>query len=457
MKLTGDCDTYDLFAPARVASVHRADLVAKPLAFRPIQYLGNKLRTLPLIEAVAKPFLRRTAGACDLFSGSSVVSQAFASWGAAVTAIDSQLACRTIAAAMLGVARREREAIDGVSARRIASRKPDEALERPWLIAATREASAVKRRDVETLVEIYESLPLIWKHKQPTDPVFGSRPFGDVALFTSIFAGTYFGIRQALDLDQIRIAIEIARQDGMIGDWEHQAYLTALLTAASAAVHSAGKHFAQPLTAARSLRGSVFRSERLLRDRSINIVLTFIKASDVIGRTARPSGEDHTAIQATIEESSDHIASARPTLIYADPPYTAQQYSRFYHALDTLIAYRIPYMHHGERITKGLYPVERFKSKFCSKSHAPSAFHKLLKISSSSGAPLLISYSLSAEGSDGNDRMISLPDLVDICRAYYGHRLVEVIPLNHAYRQFNSRQRSNQLRQDPEMLIVCGR
>src|SRR5690242_10696989 len=76
-----------------------------PPIFRPIQYLGSKLRSVPYILAAARELGAEKRPIVDLFSGTSVVSQAFATIGSEVTAVDTQLACQTMAAALLGVGR----------------------------------------------------------------------------------------------------------------------------------------------------------------------------------------------------------------------------------------------------------------------------------------------------------------------------------------------------------------
>jgi adenine-specific DNA-methyltransferase len=131
--------------------------------FRPVQYLGNKLRTLKMLRSVAEPFIKNGTVCFDLFSGTSVVSQALAALGASVTAIDAQPCCRTMAAAMLAVDRGTRESIDRSSAEEIAATDRDPALDRPWASYAALEAAAIRRRDARALIELYRSLPLVWK------------------------------------------------------------------------------------------------------------------------------------------------------------------------------------------------------------------------------------------------------------------------------------------------------
>jgi hypothetical protein len=225
------------------------------------------------------------------------------------------------------------------------------------------------------------------------------------------------------------------------------------MTAMSKAVFSAGKHFAQPLTSGQSR--SAFRSKRLLQDRAINIDHEFVVAARAIDRVAQRGQLEHHAICAPVKEFYPRLKNIRPDVVYADPPYTAQQYSRFYHALDTLITYRVPNLQHHGKITSGLYPSDRFRSEFSSKRGAPSAFHNLLTSIYEVRATLLISYSDSQYRSDGNARMISRASLLEMCKTIFGSSRVEQLQLGHAYRQFNATSLSNKNRNDSEFLILC--
>jgi len=150
-----------------------------------------------------------------------------------------------------------------VSAKRIASRKPDYAFERPWLIAAAREASAVKRRDVESLVEIYESLPphletqaahrscirvkAVWRRRAV-----------HINLCRNILRHSSSSRpRPASHSDRDCASRRSDRRLGTSG-LSHRAAHCGLRSSPLRR-----KAFAQPLTAARSLRGSVFRKRAL--------------------------------------------------------------------------------------------------------------------------------------------------------------------------------------------------
>ena len=107
-------------------------------------------------------------------------------------------------------------------------------------------------------------------------------------------------------------------------------------------------------------------------------------------------------------------------------------------------------------MTAGLYPAERYLSPFCSRQKAPQSFRDLMFLSRMLGAHLLLSYSASASGATGNERVIDLDRLLQLCRREFG-RSVEVVELDHEYRQFNARGAAVAGREDRELLIFCER
>ena len=428
-------------------------------AFRPINYLGSKLRVLNEIRLAVAQLTRKTGRVADLFSGSTVVAQALADDGHAVTAVDTQAYAVTLANACLCIGRRPREECNADAV--LNYPLPDQTAERfdLWAPYVREEECALQASDADWLRDLYARLPLAWRNE---GTALGASLRGErVAeqrtiepLITAIYAGSYFGIAQALEIDLLRHNLNSMSAANLLSSWQQQALLASILSAASATVHSAGKHFAQPLTAATSANIS-FRSTRLLQDRRLSLAERFLNASVVIN--ARPATYDsrHDAVLGEAEHFSQR-GLADIDVIYMDPPYTAQQYSRFYHILETITIYQVPSLFGATgRLTSGLYPANRYKSRFSSKKSAKPAMLTLLKAARDSGTSAIISYSASDPRSDGNARMISLNEILDMCVTLYGRTNVQSQRLLHRYRQFNSEERANTQRNDPEMLIVC--
>lgn len=413
--------------------------------YRPIQYLGNKLRVIEPIIDMTADLVESGRQVADLFTGTSVVAQALAAQGYATTAVDTQRYAVTIANAMLGVARKAGETLDPEY---ILSRSQRHFFYEKWYSLVEAERSAVERADFDELVQIYASLPLLWRTPQPLN----AKPYKS-PIVTEVYSGTYFGVEQSLELDCLRHTAETLYVDQKITSWQYHAALTAILSAASSAVNSAGKHFAQPLLSGKDKTGA-FHRKRLIQDRRISVRNAFRSA--LIEINARPfsSLDRNWAVQSSAE---DFVlgTSQEFGLFYLDPPYTAQQYSRFYHLLETLIEYKIPDLSHNGKMTSGIYPNHRYKSAFSSKSRALPAFDKLLAGIKRKRGSALISYSASSENSNGNSRMVSLNELLDTCVTQFGKSAVRVIEMTHRYRQFNSVAQSNIQRDDRELLIEC--
>lgn len=437
-----------------------------PTPVRPIQYLGNKQRSLGAILSAVQEIARPDRSVIDLFTGTSVVAQGMAGLGLNVHALDVSPASTTIAQATLGVERqREVPDIEDLIGRVDAVGEPVRLrLCEVFAAPLEQEREHLDRQDGEGLIGLSRELPQVWRgsadgalaglFSEWSTAAAERAPFD--ALVSPVFAGTYFGVHQAIALDARRAAISTLALLGEIDQWETALLLTGLLASASVAAFSPGKHFAQPhrLDPAKDL---TFHRQRVLADRRIDIGAVMVASVRQIAEAARPGHEGHQVHNGRVESlTADWLARRDVGVVYADPPYTAQQYSRFYHVLDTLAVGRCrPLQQYRGGTTSGLYPEGRYKSPFCSKVQAPGAFQHLAAICAEAGVTLLLSYSSSAKLSVGNERMISLPDLYDAISRSFGTSEVEVLQLHHSYRQFNHTDAASPTRSDPEMLVVA--
>jgi adenine-specific DNA-methyltransferase len=78
---------------------------------------------------------------------------------------------------------------------------------------------------------------------------------------------------------------------------------------------------------------------------------------------------------------------AKPAVVYADPPYTKDQYSRYYHLLDTLFRYDYP-----DATGRGRYPSGRFVSSFSLASSVLKSIEALAQGVARLKATLILSY-----------------------------------------------------------------
>ncbi len=281
-------------------------------------------------------------------------------------------------------------------------------------------------------------------------------------LITSYYANVYYGIRQAIDLDSLRAAIDDLGDPGPLPERKRIHYLSALIHAASVTT-SGTSHFAQP----RQLRKD---SELLAmaRRRRLDVLKTFREFSEEIAQ-AVASTELHRKnrclcadYRRLLEDASKGplwIPEVRADLIYMDPPYTADNYSRFYHVLEALACYDYPPLQRNAqgRVTAGRYPeiANRFQSAFCRPRTVEGEFERIITASANSGSKLVISYG-SPNGlllkvyrkKHGGKDPVGL--LAGLCRARF--KSVEVL----RRRLLHSGQGDSNIDTD-ELLLVCER
>src|SRR5262249_31672895 len=113
-------------------------------------------------------------------------------------------------------------------------------------------------------------------------------------------------------------------------------------------------------------------------------------------------------------------AARRADCIYADPPYTKDHYSRYYHVYETLYRYDFP-----DSIGAGRYRSDRFSTEFCYKSKVADAFERMAKHCADLRLPLVLSYP--AEGLLGK----AGTQARELLASHY--RSVNVLSLGHAH------------------------
>lgn len=205
----------------------------------------------------------------------------------------------------------------------------------------------------------------------------------EFSLFTRQYSGTYFGLAQCVEIDSIRCGIDAVVPEGEVDHaWLRRRLLVALGVAMSRCSNSTG-HFAQYLTCREE------NAQRVKNQRRRSIYDLWLQ----IARKLEPSVPADTANRNevfrkdAIELLGELGGKEQSLIVYADPPYTSDQYSRYYHLLDTMVAYD-----HPEIGFKGRYRSNRFVSGWSKSSEVDEQFNSMIKICSDAGFPLIISY-----------------------------------------------------------------
>jgi len=434
---------------------------------KPIQYLGAKNRVIDSILNESEKYIE--AGyVLDLFSGSSIVSQAFSNRGKKVISNDVQKFSGIISKTFLKIDFEPKFLDFSVD---ILLEKSKGNYFKTYDDYIEKEKKYLNEKDTTKLLKLYKNFPLVWNDKKSNSDKINDiilnmsthlkkSAFNIAPLFTTIYAGTYFGIKQSLQIDNYRNRFEELLDNNEINSWQYNLFLTSLISVISKIVNSAGKHFAQPIKFENILKNDLLES-RLYKNRLVDIDKALFENITnniaLINNNILPT--KNIVFSKTMESVIDDIDELpNIDLIYADPPYTAQQYSRFYHIPEILIDYQIPELQiHKEKITTGLYPSEKFKSRFCSMVKAPDAFSDLLKLTKMTKSTLLLSYSKSLSEDNGNKRMITIEQLKALKEKIIPNYQMRVVELDLKYKQLNNQDAINQQTESKEVLIVFSK
>jgi adenine-specific DNA-methyltransferase len=194
------------------------------------------------------------------------------------------------------------------------------------------------------------------------------RPF---CLCTAYFSNVYFGFRQAIEIDSIRFAI-----DQLDSPLDREWALGALVTTMSAVALSYAGHFAQPIVKSAS-DISEKNLSRILERRAMSVMHEFsIRLLNLAEESERAKFKilpltgpwKRTLAQLNTTSTSSMI-------VYVDAPYKREEYSRYYHVLETICNYQYPSSLGAARIPDKRSG-ERFRSEFFTRSvpHMEASF-----------------------------------------------------------------------------------
>lgn len=202
-------------------------------------------------------------------------------------------------------------------------------------------------------------------------------------LFTITYADGYFGLRQCMEIDSIVYAIDKGLGTAVISQDQGNWLLLALGQAMRLVANTTG-HFAQYLKPKQS------NIVRYLKQRRRAVWEAFTRCvgeSFPIGSALWRSRNkvfncDSLDLLTLIKKAKE-----QPSVVYADPPYTDDQYSRYYHVLETLVIYDYPQI-----AGAGRYRQDRFVTPFSQKTKVGKAFERLVSNVAAIGADLIVSY-----------------------------------------------------------------
>lgn len=222
-------------------------------------------------------------------------------------------------------------------------------------------------------------------------------------LFEKIYSDTYFSKKQCCEIDSIRYAISLIKNKN-----KKYLYLTALMCM-MCSIQSTPGHFAQYMPSTH---------KRIVPLRKMNAYNEFLKKCD-----------DYNNVYFNKKNNKCYCLDYKLLLknnliknvdtVYLDSPYSQEQYSRFYHVLETLVKYDYPKVEY-----KAKYREDRFLSEFCYKKTVKKEFQTIVEYCSKNNINLVISYS--------NKALYDIKSLEKLCKQYYLNVKNKYISYSHS-------------------------
>lgn len=214
-------------------------------------------------------------------------------------------------------------------------------------------------------------------------------------LFAKNYSGTYWSYNQCVWIDALRSVADNYRETSYF-----YAITSSLMFAMSYNSQSTG-HYAQYRDA-----NTESSMNDILIYRQKEILPYFTRKFEEFQQVL---GQNNLAHNVVAMDYLDCLDMLEPnTTVYADPPYCFVHYSRFYHAIETLVRYDYP-----EVKFKGRYRTDRHQSPFCIRTKVSKAFEQMFEKVRNKQSNLVLSYS--------NTGMIELDKLQSIAEKTFGN------------------------------------
>lgn len=379
-----------------------------------VKYMGSKTKILPfVIEGIEDVY--EGGVICDLFAGSCTLAGALGSQ-APIVSNDIQEYSAILAKAYLT----------------------------DWNNSTTTSDKIIETAEAY-FDEHYRDLIMAYRYPlEPTLKEFNkiehasqkliNRPFqNEWHLFTKYYSGTWWSAEQCAWIDSLRKAIEDEK--------DNPAYNTMLSSLMySMAYNSQGTgHYAQYRDAKTD---SSMKDIMIYRRKSIPEYFSRKFEVALASLQKQPSSLSHKILSSDYIECLKTIKNAT---VYADPPYCFVHYSRFYHALETIVLYDYPNIQHKNgKMVKGRYREERHQSPFSIRTKVRGAFDEMFRIIAKNNCSMVLSYS--------DTGMIKLEELMEVVHQRFETHFIEVKSMDHQHMTMgraNDRNRNVQ-----ELLII---
>lgn len=431
--------------------------------FRPIHYLGSKLRLLNIIQETIDTVTPLEGGVIDLFSGSGIVSKAL-SLSRPVCSVDIQAYSRILSSALiLPFAPLSLFNTSDISDSDIYKQLYEAFV--PLIDIEKDALGDLDRCKPCSMADFFKIGPLFAlrdsnqhaknpKHQSAIRKIQKYLLAGDSqysSIISQYYGGIYFSLEQSVFLDACLNYID------RIPPLSKNIFHAAILSTASDIVNTVGRQFAQPVTPQKKdgqFKDNILRKIRI--DRSKNIMPVFDTWLSKYNNQEQPKFAN-TVIQEDFRKAFP--STERFDTVYADPPYTRSHYSRYYHVLETMALRDRPKISLSNiqsrfSLSKGIYRDDRFSSSFGVRSKAEHEFEELFALCRANKMNLVLSYSPFSELKAVTPRILTINKLKEFaCRHYQNVDIISCGKFVHS--KLTSTDRQLDAMQEAEVLLVA--
>ncbi len=388
-----------------------------------LNYPGSKKRLLDFIFENTKKYINKDKYVLDIFSGTGCVAEMYKSHDFKVYANDVEIYAFNISDTLL----KNSYNINFSRLNKNFEKNQNELINK-YNDLLVLENEYLINNDIK-IIDFNNQLPKIWHEDfnmsindvdiRNTDDLNKNIDKLPFMLFTLYYSGIYFGLKQSIQIDSIRYAIEQEKEKNVL--------LTCLYFAMKEASFSKDGHMAQPLNQEKN-------TKRMFDVRKKNIYELFVNKLNEFKNIKLDTKEGKSFnLQFTELIKNDEIKK-NVGFIYADPPYTDMQYSRYFHLLTTVSNYCYPEMtYKNGNLTSGLYADNRFQSNISSRSKSLDELEQLMEFSSNNDISLCFSYGypVDTENQATNRYTMDINNLIDTMKKHFKN--VDVFKENYAH------------------------
>lgn len=342
-----------------------------------VRYMGTKRHMAHHVSDAIRN-LTNDGRAVDLFSGMGSVAESLQDSSSVVTN-DALSFTASLSRARFTALKRSTDSSSTMDRLQPAFTKRQQELEHKYeeQLASETQALSGKREDLVSYMDRARHVGNSASCRRAAKVAATSSTSEHYELATLYFSAGYLSLRQAIEVDSLRSAIDL---DDCLADRDW--LLSAWITATSALINAPG-HTAQFLRPT-----SVAAYSRIVSAWTRSIWDQFSKGLDTVNLVGKKDWRANNSV--FVGDALDLIGAGQLTnidVVYADPPYTRDQYSRYYHVYETLYRYDFP-----DSSGAGRNRSDRFTTGFSLKSGVSASFHELCRHVSRMRVPLLVSY-----------------------------------------------------------------